>query len=497
MYQIDLVPTVALLLGLPIPFSNLGMLIPELLHPSHTEGYSHTDGYSGGVTHKLLTALRINAEQIHNYLNTYALYSEDFPQQVFKELGEKLVVVKSLHDACSLEASQDELTAVANGYVIYMREVKEMCHQVWAKFDDKFIFNGLFFVILAVLSAFVFLTNKYWLGTVVLCTVFCALVCVMISSSLEDALLNLVYCVCALNLIVLIRWMFNFFLVHFPPSLNKLRSLLDPLSVFALLLVVLHAFSLLSNSFVLYEGDMVLFFLQTLIFCLALKHLRLVAIEEKGGLLSTLFPYVALSGCLRLSKLFYSCRDLQYQDGCQDTTFTQPYTIAAESLGGWVNIRFFLSSATVVVTPILIYEAIFRNSLSKFVHVLYMVRYGLPVAGLCVVGHWSVQLLSSNQLSYWHHVTLPWVVYAVCGVTLVMAVWRSIRGAATSSVKSDTALVIVVVVTSLWVPLTMLLNDGLALASGAIALQAVLSVQVLSKAGTCLYVCLYVCVRFQ
>ncbi len=126
-----------------------------------------------------------------------------------------------------------------------------------------------------------------------------------------------------------------------------------------------------------------------------------------------------------------------------------------------------------------------------------MVRYGLPVAGLCVVGHWSVQLLPSNQLSYWHHVTLPWVVYAVCGVTLVMAVWRPIRGAATSSAKSGTALVIVVVVTSLWVPLTMLLNDGLALASGAIALQAVLSVQVLSKAGTCLYVCLYVCVRFQ
>ncbi len=374
MYQIDLVPTVALLLGLPIPFSNLGMLIPELLHPSQTDGYSHTDGYSGGVTHNLLTALRINAEQIHNYLNTYALYSEDFPQQVFKELVEKLVSVKSLHDACSLEASQDELTAVANGYVIYMREVKEMCRQVWAKFDDKYIFIGLFFVVLAVLSALVFLTNK-WLGTIVLCTVFCALVCVMISSSLEDALLNLVYCVSALNLIVLIRWVVNFFWVHFPLTLKKFGSLLDPLSVFALLLAVLHAFSLLSNSFVLYEGDMVLFFLQTLIFCLALKQLRLVAIEEKGGLLSTLFHYVALSGCLRLSKLFYSCRDLQYQDGCLDTTFTQPYTIAAESLGGWANIRFFLSSATVVLTPILIYEAIFRNSLSKFVHVLYIVRY--------------------------------------------------------------------------------------------------------------------------
>ncbi len=503
-YQIDLVPTVALLLGLPIPFSNLGMVIPELLNPSSTTSYSHSDGYSEGVTHCLLKSLRINAEQIHIYLSTYARYSEDFPPQVFNNLVEKLAAVKSSHDACSSpQATQDELTAVADGYVSYMREVKEMCHQVWAKFDDTLIFVGLLFVLLSVLSASVLSNKVQWWNSAVLYAVLCAVVCAVCVSSLDNALLSLVYCIIALEVGILIYWAFHFVWFHFVSSMKSLLSLWNPLSAVSLLLASIHAFSLLSNSFVLYEGDMILFFLQTLICCLALKRLCSVAVEEKGGLTSTLLPYIALAGCLRIGKLFYSCRDLQYQDGCKDTTFTQPYVIASESLGALVTIRLLLSSAVVIVIPIVLCKIAAGTVFSKFVPVLRMARFSLPMAGVCVAMYWWVQLLPSNQLSYWHHVTLPWAVYVVCGVTLVMVVWRPI-GPTVSSVKSEppiTALVVAVIVMSVWVPLTMLLNDGLALSSAVIALQGVLSVQVLSGTGkyniyrTC-FVCLfvYVCV---
>lgn len=490
-FQIDLVPTVALLLGLPIPFSNLGMIIPELLNP--TVDYSHLNGYSNGVTPSLLDSLRTNADQIHTYLITYTQYSEDFPEHVFDNLVEKLATLKSLHNATSPQTTQEELSAIADGYVSYMREVKEMCHQVWAKFDDRLIFTGLLVVLLAVLSGFVLSSKVQWWNSVVLCVVVCAVISIVFTSSLEDALVNLVYCIGALNFAILSHWVLQFICLYFVSSLKKLSVSLDPLSVLSLLLAFLHAFSLLSNSFVLYEGDMVLFFLQTLIFCLALKHLYKVSVEEKGELMTTLLPYIALSICLRLSKLFYSCRDLQYQDGCLDTTFTQPYVIALEDLGALINVRLLLSFSVVILVPILFFKVALGSVFSKFVPVLSVGRFSLPIAGLCVVMHWCIQLLPANQLSYWHHVTLPWVVYIVCGVTLVMVVWRpthpGVRGVKSGSI---TALVIVVMVMCVWVPLTMLLNDGLALASGLIALQGGLAVRLLSEAGLCVCVCLAV-----
>ncbi|WOO79515.1 GPI ethanolamine phosphate transferase 3 [Vanrija pseudolonga] len=54
--QIDLVPTLSLALGLPIPFNNLGSVIPEL--------------FSGSLE-TLETATRVNAEQIARYVKEY------------------------------------------------------------------------------------------------------------------------------------------------------------------------------------------------------------------------------------------------------------------------------------------------------------------------------------------------------------------------------------------------------------------------------------------
>ncbi|KAJ1022465.1 hypothetical protein NDA16_003454 [Ustilago loliicola] len=59
--QIDLVPTISVLLGLPIPYNNLGSIIPDLFpHPN-----------------LLLRALRITATQMRTYLATYAVHSPD------------------------------------------------------------------------------------------------------------------------------------------------------------------------------------------------------------------------------------------------------------------------------------------------------------------------------------------------------------------------------------------------------------------------------------
>ena len=63
MSQIDLVPTLSLLLGVPIPYSNLGSVITEVM-------YDHN---SKAADNQLLQALKINQQQITNYLTHYNL----------------------------------------------------------------------------------------------------------------------------------------------------------------------------------------------------------------------------------------------------------------------------------------------------------------------------------------------------------------------------------------------------------------------------------------
>lgn len=66
--QVDLVPTVSLLLGLPVPFGNLGTIVPEVFTPDST----------ASEPSRLLSALRINAKQIRHFLHEYSRNSTDF-----------------------------------------------------------------------------------------------------------------------------------------------------------------------------------------------------------------------------------------------------------------------------------------------------------------------------------------------------------------------------------------------------------------------------------
>jgi phosphatidylinositol glycan class O len=63
--QVDLVPTLALLLGIPIPFGSLGSVLPDLL-------YGHDDD----IREETLTrALDLNVAQVWTYLKTYSSFA--------------------------------------------------------------------------------------------------------------------------------------------------------------------------------------------------------------------------------------------------------------------------------------------------------------------------------------------------------------------------------------------------------------------------------------
>jgi len=80
--QIDLVPTISMLLGVPVPFANLGSLVPALVPLKNTEKKTtHTQQVALG--------LALNSAQVKKYLSTYSKIAS-LPSKEVTEMEEVL-----------------------------------------------------------------------------------------------------------------------------------------------------------------------------------------------------------------------------------------------------------------------------------------------------------------------------------------------------------------------------------------------------------------------
>lgn len=127
--QIDLVPSLSLLLGLPIPFNNLGTIIPELF-------------WKGRTSTPFEHALGINGAQIKHYLDAY----------------------RSSPAGGELDSAWDEIEGAWKGAVagnlpsftmnVFTRYALEMCRILWAQFNVGLITLGLTILLLGTVAAF-------------------------------------------------------------------------------------------------------------------------------------------------------------------------------------------------------------------------------------------------------------------------------------------------------------------------------------------------------
>ena len=581
-YQIDLVPTVAFSLGIPIPFSNLGMLIPEVFLPHHSDSL-HTglavNGYEGRVTPEFLTALNINARQLQLYLATYIQHSNDFPHNVYELLEGKLSRAMQLHEAIQShrdgKAVQKDLTDTAIAYVEYMKDVKAMCQSVWAKFDDAPINKGLLLLTLSVCITLVSLLDidhsvhsmqksvptGFSVGTVL------GLGSVLVErNQLEFGLNDLVSVIITLffySLIissVLYLWNFRKKLLNILQFVSLRKNILLFVShisfvdILAIGITLLYSVSLLSNSFIAYEGDVVIFFVQTMAVCFALIKLKQEVIESKEQrttrqhlmkrILKTVSPFVLLMVCVRATKLFHSCRDLQV--GCEPTTFILALPTASELLGGALSkCRFLVSCLAVGSVPLTLAVCLHRNKTTWYLNtwLVTIVKFGSPIAALCVAGFWAIQAFSQSVLEalpHWLHVILPRMVYCFVLTTVALCVVQPFKKRAKALVCEDSnildtyvdevetakgelpaeanklsarlrrpdvtdtsssflahpprssgvvglqprnllAYVLFILLIAIWLPITMILNDGVALSSVLMVGQTVLCITALER----------------
>ncbi|KAJ7089362.1 hypothetical protein B0H15DRAFT_908228 [Mycena belliarum] len=296
--QIDIVPTLSLLLGLPIPFNNLGSVIPELFW---------RDRQGAG----LLRALEINVAQIKSYLDAYRASSSG------GELDNdwlSLMSAWTATQAANLTVDQN-LIVMSN----YTRVALAACRSIWAQFNPFLMGLGLALLALGVAAIWATYSGlssagdnwDQWLGDqlqkyvrgAAVGAIVGLLIYVGLDSHLPgmDALDCILFCAPFVSCIVMIATS--------APSLTSLKSLPVPL--------VLHAIAFLSNSFTFWEDRLVPFLIMSSIAPLMLKGITAPSSRLRWRIIgfSTLFAV-----CVRLVSTSTVCREEQ-QPYCHVTFY--------------------------------------------------------------------------------------------------------------------------------------------------------------------------------
>ena len=148
--QIDLVPTISLLLGLPIPFANLGGVVPALLPPLHQR--QENENVQLVEAPFIATALALNAAQVWNYLATYSTTANKLPDENMAELKAILdEATAHLQLALSQEGGYDSITyrEACGHYKLFLSRATALGKRVWTRFDTGGMYLGIFILFIA------------------------------------------------------------------------------------------------------------------------------------------------------------------------------------------------------------------------------------------------------------------------------------------------------------------------------------------------------------
>ena len=130
--QIDILPTLSLLLGLPIPYNNLGTVIPELF-------------WRGRKGQILEQALQLNSAQIMTYLDTYRSSASG------GELDEAWKSIQSAWTATQASGIRGEAKLIT--LMNFNRVALAACRAMWAQFNPLLMAFGISLLSIGICAA--------------------------------------------------------------------------------------------------------------------------------------------------------------------------------------------------------------------------------------------------------------------------------------------------------------------------------------------------------
>jgi len=132
--QINLVPTISTLMGVPIPFSNIGSLIKSAL-PKSVD---------------LVNNIWNNAKQINDYLTTYSLQNDELNNKHIHFIKDTFKMLDIEHNTNTFVKSCEN----------FMQLSRIACEEVWIRFDESSIYKGLILMFVSLYFSFLLIGSS-------------------------------------------------------------------------------------------------------------------------------------------------------------------------------------------------------------------------------------------------------------------------------------------------------------------------------------------------
>ncbi|KAJ8927025.1 hypothetical protein NQ314_020588 [Rhamnusium bicolor] len=125
--QVDLVPTLSTILGVPVPFQNLGILIINCLP----------------ITNKtldienwrlVLYSLWANVQQVSDYIKDYSQTTDTFNEESLKPFSQKFSI---LNGKIHLVETEEQFLETSKELMEFLSTLRKMCEDVWIQFDSE------------------------------------------------------------------------------------------------------------------------------------------------------------------------------------------------------------------------------------------------------------------------------------------------------------------------------------------------------------------------
>ncbi|XP_066471206.1 GPI ethanolamine phosphate transferase 3 [Tiliqua scincoides] len=147
--QVNLVPTLALLLGVPVPYCSIGEVMADLFA---LEGDATTSVLAQ------LAAYGVNAKQVNRFLHSYSLAAQDISSEKLHRLQDLFAAAVEEHERLLAQEGPPELSHLEHlksQFRHYLQEARAVCAESWARFHPARMVAGCALLISSCLLCYV------------------------------------------------------------------------------------------------------------------------------------------------------------------------------------------------------------------------------------------------------------------------------------------------------------------------------------------------------
>ncbi|XP_063978222.1 GPI ethanolamine phosphate transferase 3 isoform X2 [Diachasmimorpha longicaudata] len=401
--QVDLVPTFSTILGTPIPFSNIGVVILDALPEYNNKILSTYPWYA-------MHAMWRNVVQTKRYIEAYSSDTFLFTEEKLQTLDKRYKVLqehlRNMTDATSPHAFLE----ISTDYFKYLRD---SCLEIWVQFDGKLMSQGLVLSFCILFFMYLILTGIPE----------ARMLKILDSSFLQISLIGnlagllIVYTLYSMrivqefkntNLFVSGVISLSFLVILVIQNWDAIsdtwynNSKRNKYNYFLRVILGLTTGGLFSNSYIIHEDKVLSFLLITLIWILVniindepenseKKNKKSKPYQQKIFFIILGF---LISVSIRISSYFWRCREEQLGNSCTTIILGKVGSITSNNFER-ILLIFTLIGLALYITIVRMWLTNCGN-LSGFSPSTTLARYCHPLMVVCMGSYWALQRLPKD-----------------------------------------------------------------------------------------------------